>query len=133
MPIGFYDIIELQVWVYGFCFAIDINHIINDLQRVTGRAYATLYVVFASIYGAHYNIAKHILAVLHRAFAIVVAEGVVVWILHLRADGVARREVENHTIAFLHLVPTFEPFVLPLWFLNITLTAPREGMLHQWH
>ena len=79
------------------------------------------------------NLSKDILAVLHRALAIVVAEGVVVGIRHLRADSIARREVKHHNIAFLHLVPTFQAFILPLWVIEIALSTPRESMLHERH
>ena len=61
------------------------------------------------------------------------AEGVVVWVLHLRADGIARREVKDNDITFLDFVPTFEAFVFPLWFFDIALSAPRESVLHEWH
>ena len=133
MSIGLDDIIVLQIWVYGLFYSIDVNHIVNDLQRVAWGAHATLHVVLASVHRAHNYLAKNILSVLYGAFAVVVAEGVVIRVLHLCTNGVTRWEVEYYDIAFLYFVPTFQALVLPLWVLYITLAAPWEGVLYEWH
>ena len=73
---------------------------------------------------------------MHNVSALIVAEGVVVGVLDLRAHGVTGREVENDYIAFLGCFPSGETFVFPVRVIEVTLatTEPlREGVLHEGH
>ena len=73
---------------------------------------------------------------MHNVSALIVAEGVVVGVLYLRAHSIAGREVEHDYIAFLRCFPAGETFVFPVRVVEVTLatTEPlRERMLHEGH
>ena len=136
MSVGLYEIVQLHALALGFGNAVHIYHIIYYLQRVSRGAYAAFHIVLPSIHRARYDVSEDILSLVHCALAVVVAEGVVIGVLHALADGIACGEVENHDVAFLGRVPACKAFVAPLRAFDVTLAAAEpvgESMLHEGH
>ena len=106
MSVRLNKIIQLQSFAFRFPFAIHIDDIINDLQRVTWCANTSLDIVLASIYGPRDNVAEDIFALTDECLAIGVTQCVIVRILHAGAHRIAGREVEDHDIAFLRTRPS---------------------------
>ena len=136
MSVGLHEIVQLHALAVGFGNTVHIYHIIYDLQRVSRGAYAAFHVVLPPVHRAHYDITEDILALVHGALTVVVAEGVVIGVLHALADGIACGEVEDHDVAFLGRVPACKAFVAPLRAFYVTLAAAEpvgESVLHERH
>ena len=123
MPVSLHEIIVLQSLFLRLAFAVHINHIIHNSQTVSRGSHTTLHVVLSSIHRPNDDLAKHVFAVLNQRLAVIMAQGVIVGILHLRAYCIAGREVKDHDIAFLRTGPTRQALVVPVRFVQITLSA----------
>ena len=136
MAIRLHEIIQLQSFPFRFPLAIHINHILHDFQRISRLAHTALYVVLPPIHRACDDFAKYIPALPYQRFAVVVLERVIIRILHVGANRIARREIENHNIAFLRTRPARETLIIPMRFIQVTLSSAkpsRHRVLHQRH
>ena len=132
--VGLDEVVVLHAFVVGQFCAVDINLIVNNLQRVSRPAHAAFHVVLAAVHRARDDVAEHILALTEGRLAVVVTERVVVGVLHERAHGVAGREIEDHDVSALGVVPSGHTAVRPLRFVQVTLAAAEplgEGVLYQ--
>ena len=116
-------VVELHAFALGFSLSVDIDNIVDYLQRISRFSDTSLDIVLTPIHRSGNNVSEHILTGMYDLFAVVMAEGVVIGVLHLCADGISRREIEHHDIALLRFIPTLQALIRPLRVFNITLAA----------
>ena len=121
----------LQVLGVFQLLAVDEHLTVDDLQRLARHADESLHVVLAAIHGAGNHFAEGLLVAPHPVASIHLAEGVVVGVLAVHADGVAVRVVEDHDVVALHLRQARHAPVVHLRMVKVALAEACRAYRHR--